>query len=315
MQKQSSISWQQQSKSNANLLLLLQPEFSVMKVSVSIVQRALRWEGLKHLRPKPHLIPEGKRLFQQAGRRADKWKLQQNDAAAHKTKESMQCISDIIPGGLFLEWPPKSPDLSSIENLWAWMEQQLGDREGIHNTDDMQSTLKNVTKAGSPPERLWTLVKHEAPELSSLALRLMAISVNAAGCGRIFLQMGLTHTKLRNRLGHAKTIHIAQLRQELHRNRQPRKRARADSIASGSASCSAQAVSASASQDQLMDLDALLSALEFPFSEASLSRQQDSSSFIGLWPNCAACMGYMSKELVHVDDNTNAANLTSTLMG
>ncbi|KAL3144300.1 hypothetical protein ABBQ32_004064 [Trebouxia sp. C0010 RCD-2024] len=55
----------------------------------------------------------------------------------------------------------------------------------------------------------------------------------------------------------------AQLRQESNRNRQPRKRARAVTTASGSASCSAQAVSASASQDQLMDLDALLSASEF----------------------------------------------------
>ncbi|DBA89367.1 TPA: Acyl-CoA synthetase member 3, mitochondrial [Trebouxia sp. C0004] len=53
-----------------------------------------------------HLIPEGKRLFQQAGRRADKWKLQQDNAPAHKTKEDMQCISDNVPGGLFLEWPP-----------------------------------------------------------------------------------------------------------------------------------------------------------------------------------------------------------------
>ncbi len=79
-----------------------------------------------------HLIPEGKILFQQAGRRADKWKLQQDNAPAHKlsfkTKENMQCISDNVSGGLFLEWAPNSHDLSPVENLWAWMEQQLGDR-------------------------------------------------------------------------------------------------------------------------------------------------------------------------------------------
>ena len=91
-----------------------------------------------------HLIPEGKRLFQQAGRRADKWKLQQDNAPAHKTKENIQCISDNVPGGLFLEWPPNSPDLSPIENLWAWMEQQLGDREGINNTDDLQCRLMAI---------------------------------------------------------------------------------------------------------------------------------------------------------------------------
>ena len=62
-----------------------------------------------------HLIPEGKKLFQQAGRRAEKWQLQQDNAPAHKTKETMQCISSNVPGGLFLEWPASSPALPPIE--------------------------------------------------------------------------------------------------------------------------------------------------------------------------------------------------------
>ena len=52
-----------------------------------------------------HLIPEGNRLFQQAGRRAENLQLQQDDAPAHKTKGNMQCINNTVPGGHFLEWP------------------------------------------------------------------------------------------------------------------------------------------------------------------------------------------------------------------
>ncbi len=53
-------------------------------------------------------------------------------------------ISDNVPRGLFLEWPDNSPDLSPIESLWAWMEQQLGDREGSNNTDDLQCRLMAI---------------------------------------------------------------------------------------------------------------------------------------------------------------------------
>ena len=48
------------------------------------------------------------------------------------------------PRRTFLEWPTHSPDLSPIENLWAWMEQQLGDREGINNTDDLPIRLMGI---------------------------------------------------------------------------------------------------------------------------------------------------------------------------
>ena len=127
------------------------------------------------------------------------------------------------------------------------------------------ATMRSVKQPGAPPERLWKLVKSEVPQLCNLALRLTAMGVNAAGCERVFSQMGLTHTRLRNRSGYAKTAHIAQLRQELHRHRQPRKRARAVVRASGSAagSESSSAQAGSAAEDQLMDIDVLLSGSEF----------------------------------------------------
>ena len=84
-------------------------------------------------------------------------------------------------------------------------------------------------------------------------------------------KMGLTHTKLRNRLGFAKVTQLAQLRQELHRHREARKKKKMLATASASALASAS-TSASTSgrtrdlpsaQDRLMDFDALISADEF----------------------------------------------------
>lgn len=67
-----------------------------------------------------------------------------------------------------------------------------------------------------------------APQLSQLALRLFSIFINAAGDERFFSQTGLTHSKLRNRLGHAKVTSIARVRAELNHdlNQARAKRAR-----------------------------------------------------------------------------------------
>ena len=118
--------------------------------------------------------------------------------------------------------------------------------------------MRLVTKPGAPPERLWHLVKSEASQLSKLALRLMGVSVNAAGCERAFSQMGSIHTKLRNRLGWAKTTYIAQLRQELHRDRPKRNRARV--VTAVDSANSAAAEKSTPAEDSLMDVETLISA-------------------------------------------------------
>ena len=128
-------------------------------------------------------------------------------------------------------------------------------------TDVSHDQLLALAATTSLQPRLWNLVKNEAPQLSKLASRLMGVSVNAAGCERSFSQMGLTHTKLRNRLGWAKTTHIAQLRQELHRDRPARKRARV--VAAVDSAQPAAAEKSTPAADSLMDLEALTSASEF----------------------------------------------------
>ena len=52
--------------------------------------------------------------------------------------------------------------------------------------------MRIVKQPGAPPEHLWRLVKSEVPRPCNLALRLMAMGINAADCERIFSQMGLT---------------------------------------------------------------------------------------------------------------------------
>ncbi|DBA97273.1 TPA: hypothetical protein ACH3X1_015018 [Trebouxia sp. C0004] len=124
-----------------------------------------------------------------------------------------------------------------------------------------EATMRLASKSGAPPERLWNLVKNEASQLSKLALPLMGVSVNAAGCERTFSQMGLTHTKLCDRLSWAKTTHIAQLRQELHRNRAKRNRPRA--VTAVDSANSAAAEMSTPAEESLMDVETLTSATEF----------------------------------------------------
>ena len=69
------------------------------------------------------------------------------------TKENMECITVNVPGGHFLKWPSSSPDLSPIENLWAWMEQQLGPREGIKTTTDLAAMLGGIRDSITVPSQ------------------------------------------------------------------------------------------------------------------------------------------------------------------
>ena len=107
-------------------------------------------------------------------------------------------------------------------------------------------------------------VKHEASQLSKLALRLMGLSVNAAGCERTFSQMGLTHTRLRNRLGWAKTTHTLLSSGKNCTGTWDRpKRKGARVVTADDSSNSAAAEKSSPAQDSLMDVKILTSATEF----------------------------------------------------
>ena len=92
-------------------------------------------------------VPEGNRLFQDAGKWADKWQLQQDNARPHITDANKAYIKANVPGRSFPAWPANSPDLSPIENMWAWMEGKLHKEYKPHNIEALKECLEQIRQS------------------------------------------------------------------------------------------------------------------------------------------------------------------------
>jgi transposase len=98
------------------------------------------------------LLPEAMRLFSEQGLSFGVF--QQDNDPTHK-KASLKALEEWNsqhPGQqltLLPAWPPHSPDLNLIENVWAWVERKV-DAEGCKTFEEFQQcvlkTLKNVPK-------------------------------------------------------------------------------------------------------------------------------------------------------------------------
>ena len=72
------------------------------------------------------LMPEGTKLFKKKGIKT--WYLQQDNDPTHAVAEevvqqwnkSKRANVKLLPN-----WPPSSPDLNIIENVWAWVQNQV----------------------------------------------------------------------------------------------------------------------------------------------------------------------------------------------
>ncbi len=98
------------------------------------------------------LLPEAKRMFGEQGLSFGVF--QQDNDPTHK-KASLKALEEwnnLHPGQqltLLPAWPPHSPDLNLIENVWAWAERKV-DAEGCKTFEEFKQcvvkTLKNVPK-------------------------------------------------------------------------------------------------------------------------------------------------------------------------
>lgn len=96
------------------------------------------------------LLPEGCRLFNQKG--ISNWVFQQDNDPTHKkaSKAAIQAWNQAHPGQaitLLADWPPNSPDLNLIENVWAWAQRKV-DATGCKTFEEFEkcviTTMKNV---------------------------------------------------------------------------------------------------------------------------------------------------------------------------
>ena len=86
-----------------------------------------------------HLLPSAKRLFKKG-----QWWFQQDNDPKHKS----HLVQDWIKGkGIdVLDWPPYSPDLNPIENLWSDLKRRV-EKRNPKNIEKLAEFLKEEWKA------------------------------------------------------------------------------------------------------------------------------------------------------------------------
>lgn len=119
------------------------------------------------------LLPEGKRLFSVQG--TSSWTLQQDNDPTHKVALDVvkQWNADKRSNVQVLPcWPPNSPDLNLIENVWAWVAREV-DQLGCSSFEEFKEAVCNKL-AAIPKEHLSNLY-------ASMKNRLEQVIANEGG--------------------------------------------------------------------------------------------------------------------------------------
>lgn len=122
------------------------------------------------------LLPEGKRIFGQKGE--TQWVFQQDGDPAHGAIKPVLTEFNQSSGNrvtLLNDWPPNSPDLSPIENVWGWVQAEVAE-QGCKTFQEFEAAVKQAFKS-IPIEKLERLMQ-------SIPRRLQrVIQTNGGKCG------------------------------------------------------------------------------------------------------------------------------------
>lgn len=109
------------------------------------------------------LLPEGKRIFSAQG--ISKWHLQQDNDPTHKVPSKQAVAEWNSKNGSAIEilpdWPPNSPDLSLIENVWAIVQRRV-DAAGCKDFEEFKAKVQSEYKAiaqGDTLKKLYNSMK------------------------------------------------------------------------------------------------------------------------------------------------------------
>jgi transposase len=105
----------------------------------------------------PSLLKDGDEMFK-GTRWAANWLLQQDNARPH-IDAGIKAYLDVRMRNRVLAWPAASPDLSWIENVWAWMEREVRKRQKQINTAAQLRGVLEEVRQSIPSSHLVNYVK------------------------------------------------------------------------------------------------------------------------------------------------------------